>query len=154
MKTTSPSTPPLTPAPPPPITSADDLKTHLQTALEIEHSDDRSLDRRRVRERGTQEAGRDLARANATADAVSPLEYDHLQPGLREQRRRDQSVVAASNDNDVGHCRMAGWQNCRKEVGKARLSCNPSCNPAILPFCNLIGSVRGCVARSFSRAPP
>jgi len=37
MKTTSPPTTPLTPAPPP-ITNADDLKTHLQTALEIEHS--------------------------------------------------------------------------------------------------------------------
>jgi len=38
MKTTSPLTTPLTPVLPPPITNADDLKTHLQTALEIEHS--------------------------------------------------------------------------------------------------------------------
>jgi hypothetical protein len=38
MKTTPSPLTPLTPAPPPPISSADDLKTHLQTALEIEHS--------------------------------------------------------------------------------------------------------------------
>ncbi len=39
MKTTSPSATPLTAAPlPPPIKTPDDLKKHLQTALEIEHS--------------------------------------------------------------------------------------------------------------------
>jgi hypothetical protein len=42
----------------------------------------------------------------------------------------------------IGNCRMAGWQNCRKEGSKVEcLEAFTFCNPAILQFCNLIAPV-------------
>ena len=72
-------------------------------ARERERLDDRRIDCRGVGQRRAAEAGRNLGRPRAAADATRTLEHERPQAGLREQGRRDQAVMAAADHDDVGH---------------------------------------------------
>ncbi len=69
-------------------------------SLQTEFFDDRRIQRGAVREGRTAEAGRQFAGTSAAAEPRGLLQDERFQAGFRQNGRGDQSVVAASNNQD------------------------------------------------------